>query len=94
MLVNNYLLRFGWDFDDLVVSRYLEVVQWVPHSQKAEFLKAVWERLGDELSDLRAAGSEEWAEEGAGHLYTALELLLTSLLLGAQPGERDRVREP
>ena len=73
-----------------MVKRYLEVVQGVPQRQRAELIQAVWERLGEELRDLRAAGSEEWAEEGADHLYTSLQLLLTSLLLAAQPVERDR----
>ena len=73
-----------------MVNRYLAVVQGVPHHQRAELIQAVWERLGEELRDLRAAGGEEWAVESAGYLYSSLELLLTSLLLAAQPGERDR----
>ena len=66
-----------------MVQRYLEVTQWVPQVQQADLVKAVWAGLGEELRDLRSAGGEEWAEEEAIHLHSAIQRLLSSLLIQA-----------
>ena len=72
-------------------QRYLEVIDWVPGNLKRPLIQAVWSGLSEEVRDLRDSSDQEWAQEGATHLYSAIQLLLHHLLVmrGEQCEGRD-----
>ena len=67
-----------------MVKRFLEVIQLVPHQFRQDLIKAIWEGVAEELRDLQAAGDQEWAEEGAPHLHTAIQKLMEGLWVHAE----------
>ena len=63
-----------------MVQRVLEVIQLVPHQSRLDLIQAIWEGVAEELRDLQVAGDQEWAEEGAPHLHSAISKLMEGLL--------------
>ena len=72
-------------------QRYLEVIDWVPANLKGPLIQAVWSGLSEEVRDLRDSSDQEWAQEGATHLYSAIQQLLHQLLV--RRGERNEGRQ-
>ena len=67
-----------------MVQRFLEVTRLVPHQFRLDLLQAIWEGVAEELRDLQVAGDQEWAEEGAPHLHTAIQKLMEGLWIHAE----------
>lgn len=77
--------RFNWvRFEALVVQRFVEVTQLVSHQFRLNMVEAVWEGLAEELRDLQISGDQEWAQEGAPHLHTAITSLMQGLWLRSE----------
>ena len=55
------------------------MIQLVPHQFRLHLIKAIWEGVAEELRDLQVAGNQEWAEEGAPHLHSAIRKLMEGL---------------
>ena len=70
------------------------MIQLVGRKQQHGLVQAVWQALGQEVQDLRDSVDQEWAQEGASHLYTAIELLLQHLLRTAGQDDEMEPREP
>ena len=66
------------------------MIDWVPGHLQKDLVKAIWAGLSEEVRDLRDASDQEWAQEGASHLYTAIELLLQHLLMRSDEGREPR----
>ena len=67
-----------------MVQRFLEVAQLVSHQSRLSLVEAIWEGVAEELRDLQVAGDQEWAEEGAPHLHTAIQKLMEGLWIHAE----------
>ena len=67
-----------------MVQRFLEVTRQVSHQARLNLVEAIWEGAAEELRDLQVSGDQEWAQEGAPHLHTAITNLLQGLWLRSE----------
>ena len=67
-----------------MVQRFLEVTRQVTHQARLNLVEAIWEGAAEELRDLQVSGDQEWAQEGAPHLHTAITNLLQGLWLRSE----------
>ena len=67
-----------------MVQRFLEVTGHVSHQARLNLVEAIWEGAAEELRDLQVSGDQEWAQEGAPHLHTAITNLLQGLWLRSE----------
>jgi len=66
--------RFRWAFKP-VYLKLEEVVSNIPFNNRENFFHALWQALGNEVTELRDAEGEEWATEGSMHLYKVIKLI-------------------
>jgi len=66
--------RFRWSFAP-TLARMEEVVMQVPEEQKKDILRAIWKALAEEVTDIRQAVGEDWAEESSLHLFKVIRLI-------------------
>ena len=57
------------------------MTQLVPHPARQDLVQAIWDGVAEELRDLQVAGNQEWAQESAPHLHTAVHRLMEGLWL-------------